>query len=1125
MSCEHTPMLVIYKGEDSTFNGNKRPVITLISPHDIEGYTATFDFFNLHQEFSAEQVSKKKLPLTYTAEQTKTLPFGMNYATLVFKSPGKLTETVKLVIGVSNRNYVIVEGMGVAIDGAYETDAEILSKTDVTPLDYTNGSIAEATLKMWKKLGGTVLSILVAACAFAELPPGMAYNKDLKADTPVVTNVDAAIGGQYLTKEEAERTYLKTLEPATNYTDAATGALAMVKRDLTDLAVYRKVKDCWTWTNWRNPVEQAAHEAPEDFLTLANSPGSEPIFFKNGAWWGAVQFWPNGKLKYSQSEIPPGGTGELSTRVNFAMYAYDETGTNEIYRFGATATRTDPTNETVVAWDETHNGYIRFATTDLVDDSIRRQIGTATNGLAPVAYVDAATNGIRRIDGEARMLPPYLHVLSFDDGYPDDAAWYFDQIDHLGYCSSARRGDTYVRNYDWRYDESATFVIRMSAASNRFASVGISNVGTNLTEAIVTSGAWSRYYRCLPGHTLDGINERGLVCNINVVTTNGSPWESHVDGDGRTLNILGACRYLLDNYFCASNAAAYVAAHAYVPMSMQKLGDSIHLMVADAKETWIVEDGVAHLLTPDVGAYMTNFRRFNPDGTTPAVDPYGAGFERAALLADPSRPLLDGLTNAWYTHAYRRLPDDSFPWPTEFAGMVDDDGPIPNTETDRLQQWAKDNVPDVPLQRGLGWWQTVHSSRYDIPSRTLRVAVQERNDWYAFSLDGIVTTHYVQEQIKNGINSDKIAKTAETTPIPPNLTNLVSYINYKEHEGVTIPEDEDGSVVIGKNANGTVSPTYIASLTNKTTRTTLRSASVAIGMNADATGGKDGGTAQSIAIGWNSKAKASNAIAIGSGAVHWFEDDETGPAAIAAGSESIALGYEAKAKASGSMQIGRGRNEEPNSLKFWDTYIVKDGKVQGSLDTNAVKTLVSENLDPTLVQDLTDELTVKSHALTTYAPTNGVPDELALTPTGTRNYEIYLPNTAEMRAALPMSFLTEIEGDVTKLGPWWNKKATRLPVKIAVKEPLPKTLILEVEEYETDWDWTPVVVSATCSNATVNVVGTNLHWMVSATLGGTNYPISNPLYGQLHFSADVPIGTEGQLKDAEGVSRVTFTIE
>lgn len=189
-------------------------------------------------------------------------------------------------------------------------------------------------------------------------------------------------------------------------TDIDENALLESKRDKTDLKVYRKVKDCWTWKDWDGfkEVEPSAKEAPADFLAIANSPGSETIHFENDdhAWHGAVQFWPNGKARYKQSEVPPEGSppGEFATNVNFEVYAYDETGTNEIYRFGATATRTDPTNETIVAWDGSRNEYIRIATTDIVDELVKRGVAGAVKNDADYQSVRAKANGAVQSNSE-----------------------------------------------------------------------------------------------------------------------------------------------------------------------------------------------------------------------------------------------------------------------------------------------------------------------------------------------------------------------------------------------------------------------------------------------------------------------------------------------------------------------------------------------------------------------------------------------------------------------------------------------------------------------------------------------------------------------------------------------------
>ena len=850
---------------------------------------------------------------------------------------------------------------------------------------------------------------------------------------------------------------------------------------------------------------------------------------------------------------------------------------------------------------------------------------TAREATNIAEYVVAcSTNGARTVDGTARTLPKYLHYAEFDDCYADEAAAWYARFGstgeqarrHLerGGCSVLRRGNVVGRNFDWPLDEAAEFVVRVSPLGSRHGSVGIATLGTNLTERMVTSGMHTELYRVLPGKTVDGINDAGLVAEVNVIPYD--PASSPTQSATRALHAYGVVRYALDNFGSAREAAEYVAAHYYIPEGSEY---AYHWSFSDAEGSWIVEDGQCALATQfeTMNMSMTNFRiwwiaRFlDPETGTidraalAAEDPYGTGVERFEAMYG-TEDVAAALEAARYTKTYlaatepRRISE----FAAEGVARVDESAALSNVAAQVIAAW-----PGREAARKQGvWWQTVHSSVYDIGKRTLAVAVQEDfSKRYVFRADEtnerfrkvrakllaeVARASGVEARIIEEINafkafdirvmdelpaggevgvvylvkaedyaetktrdeylwsqdawrligstrfdSDIIAKTVTTEPIPPDLTNRVSYTNSKTYEGETRDEDENGAVVIGKGAVGTPSPEYIRSLTNGTGKTVLRSASVAIGANAMARNA-DGKQAQSIAIGWNSRATGGNSIAIGSGAVHWYEDDETGPGAVASGGTSLALGYDAKATAStanaiGSYakagaaeatQIGRGENKVANSLKFQDTFVVKDGKVQGGVDTNEVEDISRGMFEPNVVEGLDEEITVRSHAITTYAPT-GYVEEVAITPTGSRNYEIYIPNTAEVRERLPILFQTEIDGEVTRLGSWWTNKVMRLPAKATVEEPVPRTLILGIEEYATGWDWTPVVTRAFETNGWVRVEGTNLHFTAGVRIGGVGHAVKNPLYGVVNVNTNGVSGVTGELVGADGAVIGSFSVE
>ena len=263
--------------------------------------------------------------------------------------------------------------------------------------------------------------------------------------------------------------------------------------------------------------------------------------------------------------------------------------------------------------------------------------------LGPDTIMDdvSGTNTVREVvqaGSEARMLPKYLRALRFADSYPDAAAWYYSRYARAGgACSSVRDGNTLSRNYDWDFDAAPSWVIEMEAGPDRFGSVGVASVGTNLAAGVAVSG--SPFFKALPGMTLDGVNENGVAANINVVSSFG-----HTNGwHGSELHCLGAIRWVLDHATNAQHAAEYLAANVYVPQAMLEAGYSYHYMIADAAETWIVEDGQARMVgTVANRSVMTNFRNFDPQ-----ADPYGTGRERYTLLENGGN-----ITSAWFTLAY-----------------------------------------------------------------------------------------------------------------------------------------------------------------------------------------------------------------------------------------------------------------------------------------------------------------------------------------------------------------------------------------------------------------------------------------------------------------------------------------
>ena len=247
------------------------------------------------------------------------------------------------------------------------------------------------------------------------------------------------------------------------------------------------------------------------------------------------------------------------------------------------------------------------------------------------------------------------------------------------------------------------------AGQHRFASVGIAQVGTNLTEQIVTSGKPSRWYKALPGATVDGINENGVACNINV--TSGAPaWRTNATD--KALHPLAAVRWILDSATNAQSAAEYIAANIRFPQGWEQ---NFHYMIADERATYIVENGEAFNINIEDRAVLTNTLVYFP--------PYsGSGVERFVLLDGGAN-----ITNAWYTNAYRR--ETNPPWVSDLADVLAYTNEIFDAWASHPKEYFRNKT-----NGGEPWWQTVHTSVYDLTNLTLRVCVQEQDDWYTFAV-------------------------------------------------------------------------------------------------------------------------------------------------------------------------------------------------------------------------------------------------------------------------------------------------------------------------------------------------------------------------------------------------------
>lgn len=97
-------MIAIYRGEDTCFAGAEPFQIKLDTELDLTGYTAELYFGSIVKFFGSDEVEKKVLRLSYTADETSSFFPGRGFATVkVYDTEGRVAVLKKFVIDVRFR--------------------------------------------------------------------------------------------------------------------------------------------------------------------------------------------------------------------------------------------------------------------------------------------------------------------------------------------------------------------------------------------------------------------------------------------------------------------------------------------------------------------------------------------------------------------------------------------------------------------------------------------------------------------------------------------------------------------------------------------------------------------------------------------------------------------------------------------------------------------------------------------------------------------------------------------------------------------------------------------------------------------------------------------------------------
>ncbi|MCQ2739815.1 MAG: linear amide C-N hydrolase [bacterium] len=337
----------------------------------------------------------------------------------------------------------------------------------------------------------------------------------------------------------------------------------------------------------------------------------------------------------------------------------------------------------------------------------------------------------------------------------------------VGACSVVRKDNKIGRNLDWYYDNEVEFIVESESGLGRYASKGFAGTISSLTKDEVAKGITGEIGKILPFRMLDGINEKGLMCNVNVVSSNTTrsladtgtiPTEEQKDEICTSMIV----RYILDNFSTAQEACDYIQKYVKVyPPIVDGNKTDLQVFVADKNTTKILTfEGVnTYILDDEFHGVMTNFRLKDTmlDNTNyysrenSGIEDYGSGIERANLalnLLNSGTGINLIMNTLYYTNAYA----ENATWYTEFVGLRDTTIHSDDSIFQEIQANARQMFLDTTREKG-DIWHTTHSIIYDLDKLSAEYITQEIQDdnttfgeFEVLSSTGVVGDFYTKEE-------------------------------------------------------------------------------------------------------------------------------------------------------------------------------------------------------------------------------------------------------------------------------------------------------------------------------------------------------------------------------------------
>lgn len=330
--------------------------------------------------------------------------------------------------------------------------------------------------------------------------------------------------------------------------------------------------------------------------------------------------------------------------------------------------------------------------------------------------------------GKITKVADMLYEVTFDD-YPNEIppATAYDQMTGDMACSSVRNGGFVGRNFDYYMNQCPTFVIHTTAKKGRYATISVGRLAKTDSE-MVEAGLSQEKLDLLPWFLLDGMNEKGLVVNSNVVYKADWGEVPHTGTNPKApeLNSLFIIRPLLDYCATVDEAVEYLKNYNITAMGSEFM--DLHFMISDTEKTCVLEIINNEMVVREQNI-MTNYF-LNKD----EIPEHPDGIERMQILREhyDEGNTMEGMYHLMQRVKYTNLYCASNGWYSELGLTYEQLQNVSEESKYYLQMMQMEFVDELEYIKENGfrentdWWDTTHNSIYDINNGKLWITVHER---------------------------------------------------------------------------------------------------------------------------------------------------------------------------------------------------------------------------------------------------------------------------------------------------------------------------------------------------------------------------------------------------------------